>query len=56
MALTPLRVRFFYLGREWTAACDLLRPIHRQALRPMGQLDERTSREIVRTFLRILPD
>jgi hypothetical protein len=37
-------------------ACDLLRPIHRQVLRPAGQLDERTSREILRTFFRMLPD
>lgn len=55
-AVTPLRVRFSHQGREWTAACDLLRPIRRQALRPMGHLDERTSREILKTFLRILPD
>ena len=56
MTVTPLRFRFSHAGREWTAACDLLRPIHRQALRPMGQLDEKTSREILKTFLRMLPD
>jgi len=55
-AVTPLRVRFSLGDRQWTAACDLLRPIRRQALRPMGQLDEQTSREILRTFLRMLPD
>jgi len=56
MAVTPLRFRFSHSGREWTVACDLLRPIHRQALRSMGQLDEKTSREILKVFLRLLPD
>jgi mRNA-degrading endonuclease toxin of MazEF toxin-antitoxin module len=55
MAMTPLRVRFSLGGKDWVVACDLLRPIHRQGLRPMGYLDEKTSVEIVRTFLRILP-
>ena len=53
---TPLRVTVRHGQRKFIAACDLLRPIHRQALRPMGQLDEKTSREILGTFLRILPD
>ena len=53
---TPLRVAVRYGQKKLIAACDLLRPIHRRALRPMGQLDEKTSREILTTFLRMLPD
>ncbi|NBT90400.1 MAG: hypothetical protein EBT50_06150 [Verrucomicrobia bacterium] len=56
ITVTPLRVAVNHGNRKLTVACDLLRPIHRQVLRPMGQLDERTSREILRTFLRMLPD
>lgn len=56
MGMTPLRMRFSYGGKEWVVACDLLRPIHRRVLRPVGQLDEKTSAEILATFLQILPD
>ena len=56
ITVTPLRVAVNYGNRKFTVACDLLRPIHRQVLRPAGQLDERTSREILRTFFRMLPD
>jgi mRNA-degrading endonuclease toxin of MazEF toxin-antitoxin module len=56
ITVTPLRVAVNYSNRKFTVACDLLRPIHRQVLRPAGQLDERTSREILRTFFRMLPD
>jgi hypothetical protein len=55
VALTPLRVEIFLGGRSFVVACDLIRPINRQLLRPMGELDESASRMILATFLRLLP-
>jgi mRNA-degrading endonuclease toxin of MazEF toxin-antitoxin module len=54
VALTPLRVEIFLGGRSFVVACDLIRPINRQLLRPMGELDESASRMILATFLRLL--
>jgi mRNA-degrading endonuclease toxin of MazEF toxin-antitoxin module len=40
--------------KEQVVACDLIRPISRKALRPMGHLDPETSERILATFLLIL--
>ena len=53
---SPLRVAVRHGQREIIPAGNLLRPIPWEALRPMGQLDEKTSREIPGTFLKMLPD
>lgn len=55
MALTPLRVEIFWGRRSYVAACDLICPINRRALRAMGELYDRASRVILATFLRLLP-
>ena len=54
LALTPLRVEVVWRGEYYTVACDLIRPIRREVLRALGELDERTSRTVIETFLRLL--
>ena len=54
LALTPLRVKVLWVGKTYTVACDLIRPINRNVLRVVGELDERTSRTIIETFTRLL--
>ena len=54
MALTPLRVEIHWGGRSYVVACDLIRPINRRVLRPIGELAEADSRTILATFLRML--
>jgi hypothetical protein len=54
MALTPLREKIAIADREYVVACDLIRPINRKSLRPMGELDPETSARILATFQLIL--
>ena len=54
ISLTPLREKRRIAGQAYVVACDLLRPINRKPLRPMGHLDPETSARIIATFLLIL--
>ncbi|MFZ0711919.1 MAG: hypothetical protein WAM53_17900 [Terrimicrobiaceae bacterium] len=54
LALTPLRVNVLWGGESYVVACDLIRPISRKVLRPLGELDGRTSQTVIETFLRLL--
>jgi len=54
ISLTPLRVKILIAGKDHVVACDLIRPITRKALRPMGELDPETSARILATFQLIL--
>lgn len=54
ISLTPIRVRILIAAKEHVVACDLIRPIDRKALLPMGHLDPETSARILATFLLIL--
>lgn len=54
ISLTPIRVKILVAEKEQVVACDLIRPINRKLLRPMGHLDPETSARIVATFLHIL--
>lgn len=56
LALTPLRVRFQWVGIEFVVACDLLRPIHSSALKRIGELGESESLKIISTFNLLLAD
>ncbi len=56
IALTPLRVKILWGGRSYVVACDLLRPINRKILRPIGEMGEDDSRLILATFLRLLAE
>jgi len=47
---TPLREKISIAGKAHVVACDLIRPINRKTLRPMGELDPETSARIVATF------
>ena len=53
---TPVRVEIRWGKKSFMVACDLIRPVNRKLLRPMGELDEATSQAIFSTFLRLLPD
>jgi len=52
--VTNVRTTLKWDGGVFTVLCDLVRPINRKALRPIGEVDEDTSRLIVDTFLRLL--
>jgi mRNA-degrading endonuclease toxin of MazEF toxin-antitoxin module len=52
--LTPLRETVSLDGKEYTVACDLIRPINRKTLRHMGELDPETSARILTTISRVL--
>lgn len=54
LALTPLRVEIAWDGKTFVVACDLIRPIHRQVLRSVGEIDEEASARILETFARLL--
>lgn len=54
LAMTPLRAKAVWGGESYVIACDLLRPINRRILRPLGELDEQSSRKILETFARLL--
>jgi mRNA-degrading endonuclease toxin of MazEF toxin-antitoxin module len=54
LALTPVRIEIVWEGKTLVVACDLVRPIHRQILRPVGEVDEQTSARILETFARLL--
>lgn len=54
IALTPLRAEIAWGERTLIACTELARPIRRTALRPMGMLDEATSRLVMDRFLRLL--
>jgi hypothetical protein len=40
--------------KEFVVACDLIRPINRKVLRPIGNLDPDTSSRILATFQLLL--
>jgi hypothetical protein len=50
ISLTPLREKIRIADKQHVIACDLIRPINRKALRPMGDLDPETSARIIATF------
>lgn len=50
VSLTPIRKKIRISGQEYVVACDLIRPINRKTLRPMGELDPETSAHIIATF------
>ncbi len=50
ISLTPLRVKIRIAGKQHVVACDLIRPINRKTLRPIGELDAETSARIITTF------
>ncbi len=50
ISLTPLREKIRIADKEHVVACDLIRPINRKTLRPMGELDPETSARIISTF------
>jgi mRNA-degrading endonuclease toxin of MazEF toxin-antitoxin module len=54
ISLTPIREKIRIDGQEYVVACDLIRPINRKLLRPMGHLDPETSARIIATFRLIL--
>lgn len=54
ISLTPIREKIRIAGQAYVVACDLLRPINRKTLRPMGELDPETSARIIATFQLIL--
>lgn len=54
IALTPLREAIHWKRKKYIVACDLIRPIHRQALKKLGDLDEETSARVLETFSRML--
>jgi hypothetical protein len=51
---TIVRSRFVWEGQMLTALCELARPIRRQALLFVGNLDEASSRDIMQKFLRVV--
>ena len=54
ISLTPLREKILIAEKEYVVACDLIRPINRNTLRPMGELDPETSARIIQTFQLVL--
>lgn len=54
IARTSLRVEIPGEKESLIACCDLARPIRRTALRQMGWLDPRFSREVMERFLALL--
>ena len=52
--LTPLREKILIADKEYIVACDLIRPMNRKTLRPMGDLDSESSARIIATFQMIL--
>lgn len=56
IALTPLREKVAWKGREFIAACDLIRPIQATALKKLDELNESDSARILRTFQRLLAE
>ncbi len=50
ISLTPLREKIILADKEFIVACDLIRPINRNVLRPMGQLDPDSSSRIITKF------
>ena len=51
---TVVRAQFVWQGTTFTALWGLVRPIRRQALRPIAWLDENTSHLVMQRFLRLL--
>jgi mRNA-degrading endonuclease toxin of MazEF toxin-antitoxin module len=52
--VTNVRTTLEWQGTQYTVLCDLARPINRNVLRPVGDLDADTSERILETFLRLL--
>jgi mRNA-degrading endonuclease toxin of MazEF toxin-antitoxin module len=52
--LTAFRAEVNWHGETLVACTDLTRPIRRTALRPIGHLDDGTSRLILERFRRLL--
>jgi mRNA-degrading endonuclease toxin of MazEF toxin-antitoxin module len=53
---TPVRVEIRWGEKSFMVACDLIRPVNRKLLRPIGELDEATSEAILSTFKRLLSE
>ena len=51
---TLFRVEVIWNDSQFVACPELTRPIHRKALRPIGQLSETASREIMNNLLSLL--
>lgn len=51
---TPLRMKIRWGDSDYVVACDLLRPISSTALKRVGELDDATSAEVLRTFQLLL--
>lgn len=56
LALTPAREQVRIGDTIYVVACDLLRPINRQVLRPMGELSPSDSERVIQKFLQLLAD
>lgn len=54
IAETPLRASVLWKNKKYLVACDLIRPINRRALKPIGELEEETSSRILSLFQRML--
>lgn len=54
ISLTPLREKIMIADKEYIVACDLIRPINRKVLRPMGELNSDCSSRIIATFQLLL--
>ena len=54
VALTSARAGVQLNGVDYVVLCDLARPIHRRALKPMGELDAAASMRVMRAFVGIL--
>ena len=52
--VTNIRTTLQWQGNQYTVLCDLARPINRNVLRHVGDLDAETSERIIETFLRLL--
>jgi hypothetical protein len=53
---TPARARIKVGGVSYVVACDLLRPVNRKLLRPMGEVAAPDSARILNIFLQLLAD
>jgi len=53
-ALTEVRTTLNWKGESFIVLCDLLRPIHRQTLTEIGDVDEKTSNAIIEKVLTLL--
>jgi len=52
--VTNVRTTLRWRNSEFTVLCDLARPVNRQGLHLVGEVDAETSRQIMDTFLKLL--